>query len=66
MCIGGSRINNHKYADDTTLIAKAKQEMEHLLLHLTKESKTLGSEMYSNNTKLLVIETKQCTELRKN
>ena len=34
----GRNINNHRYADDTTLMAESKEELESFLMKVKKES----------------------------
>ena len=36
--IGGRNINNHKYADDTTLMAESEEELKSLLMKVKVES----------------------------
>ena len=36
--IAGRNINNHKYADDTTLTAESKEELKRLLMKVKEES----------------------------
>ena len=36
------RNNNLRYADDTTLMAKSKEELKSLLMRMKKESKRAG------------------------
>ena len=36
--IGGRNINNHRYADDTTLIAESEEELKTLLMRVKEES----------------------------
>ena len=40
--IAGRNINNHKYTDDTTLMAEIKEELKSLLMKVKKESKKLA------------------------
>ena len=40
--ISGRNINNLKYADDTTLMTKSKEELKSLLMKLKEESKKAG------------------------
>ena len=40
--IGRRNINNLRYADDTTLMAKSKEELKSLLMRMKKESKRAG------------------------
>ena len=37
--IGGINIDNLKYADDTTVMAKSKEELKNLLMRVKQESK---------------------------
>ena len=36
--IAGRNINNHRYADDTTLMAESKEELKNLLMKVKEES----------------------------
>ena len=36
--IGGSNINNLRYADDTTLISESEEELKNLLMRVKEES----------------------------
>ena len=40
--IAGRNINNLRYADDTTLIAESKEELNSLLLKVKEESEKVG------------------------
>ena len=40
--ISGININNLKYADDTTLMAKSKEEVKNLLMKVKVESEKVG------------------------
>ena len=40
--IAGRNINNLRYADDTTLIAKSKEELKSLLMKVKEESEKVG------------------------
>ena len=37
--IAGWNINNHRYADDTTLMAESEEELKSLLIKVKEESK---------------------------
>ena len=37
--IAGRNINNHRYADDTTLMAESEEELKSLLMKVKEESK---------------------------
>ena len=43
--IAGENINNLRYADDTTLMAEGKEELESLLMKVTEESEKAGSKL---------------------
>ena len=51
--IAGRNINNHKYADDTTLMAKSEEELKSLLMKVKKESEKVGLELNSQKTKMM-------------
>ena len=40
--IAGRNINNFRYADDTTLMAKSKEELKSLLMKVKDESEKVG------------------------
>ena len=40
--IARRNINNHKYADDTTLMAGSEDELKSLLMKVKEESKKVG------------------------
>ena len=40
--IGGRNINNLRYADDTTLIAKSEEELKSFLMKVKEESEKVG------------------------
>ena len=40
--IAGRNINNHRYADDTTLMAESKEELKSLLMKVKEESEKLA------------------------
>ena len=40
--IAGRNINNLRYADDTTLMAESKEELNSLLMKVKKESENVG------------------------
>ena len=40
--IAGRNINNLRYADDTTLMAKSKEELKSLLMKMNEVSKKAG------------------------
>ena len=40
--IAGRNINNHRYADDTTLMAESEEELKSLLMNVKEESEKLA------------------------
>ena len=40
--IAGRNINNHRYADDTTLMAESEEELKSLLMKVKEESEKVG------------------------
>ena len=40
--ISRRKINNHRYADDTTLMAESEEELKSLLMKVKEESEKLG------------------------
>ena len=48
-------INNLRYADDTTLMAKSKEELKSLLMKVKEESKKVGSKRNIQKTKIMAF-----------
>jgi len=46
-------INNHIYADDTTLMAESEEELKSLLMKVKEESEKVGLKPYIQNMKIL-------------
>ena len=40
--IAGRNINNHRYADDTTLMAESEEDLKSLLIKVEEESEKVG------------------------
>ena len=51
--IGGLNINNLRYADDTTLVAESKEELEDIIMKVKEQSETMGLYLNINKTKLM-------------
>ena len=51
--IAGRNINNHRYADDTTLIAESEKELKSLLIKVKEESEKVGLKFNIQKTKIL-------------
>ena len=51
--IAGRNINNLRYADDITLIAESKEELESLLMRLKEESEKAGLILNLQKTKIM-------------
>ena len=49
----GSNINNHRYADDTTLMAESEEELKSLLMKVKQESEKVGSKLNIQKTKIM-------------
>ena len=49
----GRNINNLIYADDTTLIAKSKEELKSLLIKVKEESEKVGLKLNIQKTKIM-------------
>ena len=50
----GRNINNVRYADDTTLVAESKEELESLLMKVKEESEKVGLKLNIQKTKIMV------------
>ena len=51
--IAGRNINNLRYADDTTLMAKSEEELKSLLMKVKEESEKVGLKLNIQKTKLM-------------
>ena len=51
--IAGRRINNLRYADDTTLMAESEEELQSLLMKVKKESEKVGLKLNIQKTKIM-------------
>ena len=51
--IAGRKINNLRYADDTTLIAESKEELKRLLMKVKEESEKVGLKFNIQKTKIM-------------
>ena len=51
--IAGRNINNLRYADDTTLMAESKEELESLLMKVKEESEKAGLKLFIQKTKIM-------------
>ena len=50
--IAGRNINNLRYADDTTLMAKSKEELKSLLMKMKEESEKVGLKLNIQKMKI--------------
>ena len=50
--IAGRNINNFRYADDTTLMAKSEEELKSLLMKVNEESEKAGLKFSIQKTKI--------------
>ena len=55
--IAGRNINNLRYADDTTLMAKSEEELKNLLMKVEEESKNVGLKLNIQKTKIMASST---------
>ena len=51
--IAGRNINNLRYADDITLIAKSKEELKSLLMKVKEENAKVGLKLNIQKTKII-------------
>ena len=51
--IGGRNINNLRYADDTTLMAKSEEELKSLLMKVKEESEKVGLKLNIQKIKIM-------------
>ena len=51
--IAGRKINDFKYADDTTLMAESEEELKSLWMKVKEESKKVGLKLKIQKTKIM-------------
>ena len=51
--ISGTNINNLRYADDTTLMAKCEEELKSLLMKVKEESEKVGLKLNIQKAKIM-------------
>ena len=51
--IAGRNINNHRYADHTTLMSESKEELKRLLMKVKVESEKTGLKLSIQKTKVM-------------
>ena len=51
--IAGRNINNHRYADDTTLMAESEEELKSLWMKVREESEKVGLKLNIQKTKIM-------------
>ena len=51
--IAGRNINNLKYADDTTFMAKSEEKLKSLLMKMKEESEKVGLKLNIQKTKIM-------------
>ena len=51
--IAGRNINNHSYADDTTLMAESEEQLKSLLMKMKEESEKVGLKLNIQKTKIM-------------
>ena len=53
--IAGRNINNPRYADDTTLMAKSEEELKSLLMKVKEESEKVGLKLNIQKTNIMAF-----------
>ena len=51
--IAGRKLNNLRYADDTTLMAESEEELKSLLMKVKEESERVGLKLSIQETKIM-------------
>ena len=51
--IAGRNINNHRYADDTTLMAQSEEELKSLLIKVKEESEKVDLKLNIQKMKIM-------------
>ena len=50
--VAGRNINNHRYTDDTALMAESEEELKSLLMKMKEESEKAGLKLNLQKTKI--------------
>ena len=53
--IAGRNINNHRYTDDTTLMAENQEKLKSLLMRVKEESEKAGLKLNIQKTKIMAF-----------
>ena len=53
--IAGRNINNHRYTNDTTLLAESEEELKSLLMKVKTESEKAGLKLNIQKTKIMAL-----------
>ena len=51
--IAGRKVSNHRYADNTTLMAESEEELKSLLMRVKEESEKTGLKLNIQKTKIM-------------
>ena len=51
--IAGRNINNHRYAEDTTLMTESEEELKSLLMKVKEESEKVGLKLNIQKPKIM-------------
>ena len=51
--ISRRNVNNHRYADDITLMAESEEELQSLLMKMKEESEKVGLRLNIQKTKIM-------------
>ena len=51
--IAGRNINNHRYAEDTTLMTESEEELKSLLMKVKEEREEVGLQLNIQKTKIM-------------
>ena len=62
--IAGRNINNLRYADDTTLMAKSGEELKSLLMKVKEKSEKVGLKLNNQKTKIMASDTITSWQIR--
>ena len=62
--IGGRKINNLRYADDTTLLCESKEDLMELLTRIQHLSKEKGLLLNTRKTKIMVVDKNRTDDQR--
>ena len=64
LTVGGTNINNLRYADDTVLHAESEKDLQNLIIAVNRAGEKFGVKVNPVKTKVMVISTKNSDKIK--